>query len=176
MTIVRRASPLGELLSLRQAMDRLFEDSFVRPSTWSATGGEAYGLPLDVFSDADELVVEAALPGFKPDDVDITIEDGTLSIHAESHGDVKTGEGEAFVREIRRGSVARVVALPTGLESDKATATFEHGMLTLRIPRAEAVKPRQIRITPMTPHDQISTGSTVPAAGETSTGDEPAGA
>jgi len=176
MTIVRRASPLGELVSLRSAMDRLFEDSFVRPLTWSASGGEAYGLPLDVINETDELVVEAALPGFKPEDVEITVEDGTLSIHAESHSDVTTGEGEgeALVREIRRGSLARVIALPTGLEPDKATATFEHGMLTLRIPRAEAVKPRQIRITATT-HDQISTGSTPPAEGGT-TGDEPVGA
>ena len=173
MTIVRRASPLGELVSLRQAMDRLFEDSFVRPRTWSVNGGQAYGLPLDVINDTDELVVEAALPGFKPEDVEITVEDGTLSIRAESHSERTTGEGETLVQEIRRGSVARVIALPTGLEPDKASATFEHGMLTLHIPRAEAVKPRQIRITPTT-DAQISSGSAAPA-GATST-DEPDGA
>jgi HSP20 family protein len=175
MTIVRRASPLGELVSLRQAMDRLFEDSFVRPRTWSANGGEASGLPLDVINDPDALIVEAALPGVKPDDVEITVEDGALSIRAESHTERTMGEGETLVQEIRRGSVARVIALPTGLEPDKASATFEHGMLTLRIPRAEAVKPRQIRISPTT-DGQISSGPTTPAPGATSTDDEPRGA
>jgi HSP20 family protein len=165
MTLVRRTSPLGEMVTLRQAMDRLFEDSFVRPRTWGLGATESAGLPLDVINDANELVVEAALPGFTPDDVEITVEDGTLSIRAESHSERSTGEGEALVREIRRGSVSRVLALPTGLEPDRANATFENGILTLRIPRAEAVKPRQIRITPTV--DGTSTDQPAVATGET---------
>jgi len=148
MTIVRRASPLGELVSLRQAMDRLFEDSFVRPRTWAA-GSDASPLPLDVSTTTDALLVEAALPGVDPEQVEITVEDGTLTIRAEHRSERTTGgEGDVLVQEIRRGSVSRAIALPSGLEPDKATATFEHGMLHLRIPRAEAVKPRQIRISP----------------------------
>jgi len=148
MTLVRRTSPLGELVSLRQAMDRLFEDGFVRPFTWVTGTPDRFGLALDMTSGPDELVVEAALPGVRPEDVEITVENGTLSIHADSHSERSSGEGEALVQEIRRGSVSRVIALPTGLEPDRASATFEHGMLTLRIPRAETVKPHQIRITP----------------------------
>lgn len=148
MTIVRRASPLGELVSLRQAMDRLFEDSFVRPRTWAA-GSDASPLPLDVTTTTDALLVEAALPGVDPEQVEITVEDGTLTIRAETRSERTSGaEGDVLVQEIRRGSLSRAVALPAGLEPDKASATFEHGMLRLRIPRAEAVKPRQIRISP----------------------------
>ena len=147
MTLVRRTSPLGELVSLRQAMDRLFEDSFVRPRTW-AFSGEGATMPLDITSTADALVVDAALPGIKPEDVDITVEDGTLTIRAESREEREAQDGETIVQEIRRGSVSRVVTLPTGLEADKATATFEDGVLHLTFPRAEAVKPRQIRISP----------------------------
>lgn len=149
MTIVRRASPLGELVSLRQAMDRLFEDSFVRPRTWAA-GSDASPLPLDVTTTPDALLVEAALPGVDPEQVEITVEGGTLTIRAESRTERSTAaqDGEILVQEIRRGSVSRAIALPSGLEPDKASATFEHGMLQLRIPRAEAVKPRQIRISP----------------------------
>ena len=158
MTLVRRASPLGELVSLRQAMDRLFEDSFVRPSTFGDSGSQ-YGFPLDVTNSKDALVVEASLPGIKPEDVEITVENGTLSIRGESNSDVTTGEGETLVREIRRGSVSRVLSLPNGLEADKATATFDNGILTLRIPKAETVKPRQIRITP-TVDGQATNGST----------------
>jgi HSP20 family protein len=150
MTIVRRSSPLGELVSLRQAMDRLFEDSFVRPRGWVTGAFEGYGLPLDVTSGADAVTVEASLPGYRPEDVEVTIENGTLTIHAESETESKEGEGEALVTEIRRGSVSRTITLPTGLEPDKASATYENGMLKLRIPKAEAVKPRQIRISPTT--------------------------
>ena len=146
MTIVRRPSPFGELMSLRSAMDRLFEDSFVRRGQLFDTASAT--LPLDVTRTADALVVEAALPGIKPDDVEITVEDGTLSIRGEYHDERREGEGESLVSEIRRGTVSRSVSLPTGLEPDKATATFEHGVLTLRIPKAESVKPRQIRISP----------------------------
>lgn len=149
MTIVRRPSPFGELMSLRSAMDRLFEDSFVRRPFGPGFEGLST-LPLDVTRTADALVVEAALPGIKPDDVEITVEDGTLSIRGEYRDERRSGEDEAesLVSEIRRGSVSRTVSLPTGLEPDKATATFEHGVLTLRIPKAESVKPRQIKISP----------------------------
>ncbi len=147
MTIIRRPSPFGELVSLRQAMDRLFEDSFVRPTRSWLTFGEAT-LPLDVRNDPDELVVEAALPGMKPEDVEITIEQGTLTIRGQVSSERREMEGEYLVQEIRRGEMARTVTLPSGLQPDKATATFENGVLTLKIPRAEEVKPRQIRITP----------------------------
>ena len=150
MTIVRRASPLGELVSLRQAMDRLLEDSFVRPRGWVTSAFEGYGLPLDVTSGSDAVMVEASLPGYRPEDVEVTVENGTLNIHAESNSETRDGEGESIVTEIRRGSVSRSITLPTGLEPDKASATYEHGILKLRIPKAETVKPRQIRITPTT--------------------------
>jgi HSP20 family protein len=148
MTIVRRPSPLGELVSLRQAMDRLFEDSFVRSRPWGLNGEGASALPLDITSSADALVVEAALPGVPPEDVEITVEDGTLTIHAEARHERTDEDGQTLISEIRRGSLTRAVALPSGLEADKASATFEHGVLHLRIPKAEAVKPRQIRISP----------------------------
>jgi HSP20 family protein len=149
MTIVRRPSPFGELMSLRSAMDRLFEDSFVRrPVGAGVAGGTTH--PHDVNPTPPEVVVEAALPGIKPDDVEITIEDGTLQIRGEYREEKKLGEGESLVQEIRRGTVARAVTLPTGLEPDKASATFENGVLTLRIPKAEATKPKQIRISPTT--------------------------
>ena len=173
MTIVRRASPLGELVSLRQAMDRLFEDSFVRPRGWLSAGFpsfEGYGFPLDVTSGADAVTVEASLPGCKPEDVEVTIENGTLSIHAEARSEQSEGEGESLVTEIRRGSVSRTITLPSGLEPDKATATYEQGILKLRIPKAEAVKPRQIRISPTTDGSSTngSNGSKSLATGETS--------
>lgn len=150
MTIVRRPSPLGEFMTLRQAMDHLFDDDVFRPLRWIPGAGDGPALPLDVTTSADELVVEAALPGVKPEDVDITVENGTLTISGRTTDQRRAEGGSYLVQEIRRGSFSRAVTLPNGLEPDKATATFEHGVLSLRIPKAEQVKPRQIRITPLT--------------------------
>ena len=148
MTIVRRPSPFGEMLTLRQAMDRLFDDDY-RPTRWLAGSLDGPGLPLDVTTDANKLTIEAALPGVSPDDVEITIENGTVKISGKTAIERSGDEGSYLVQEIRRGSFSRSVGLPTGLEADKASATFEHGVLRLEIPKAEQVKPRQIRITPV---------------------------
>lgn len=149
MTIVRRPSPFGEMMTLRQAMDRLFDDDY-RPFRWLSGGPDGPALPLDVTTDADSLTIEAALPGIKPEDVDITVENGTVTISGKTARERSAEEGAYVLQEIRRGNFSRSVSLPTGLEPDKARATFEHGILRLEIPKAEQVKPRQIRITPVT--------------------------
>jgi HSP20 family protein len=145
MTIIRRpSSPFGDLLSLRQAMDRLFEESFV-PRSWNL--GENTLVPLDVYATADEVVVEASLPGVKPEELDITVEGDILTLSGETQSSRTDEEGSTVFKEIHRGRFTRTLTLPAGLEPDKAKATFEDGMLTLRIPKAEQVKPRQIKIT-----------------------------
>jgi HSP20 family protein len=163
MTIARRPSPFGELLSLRQAMDRLFEDAFVRPGNRPSGDHETFSLPLDVATSKDEVVIESALPGIEPDDVAITVENGTLTIQGQTKSERTSGDGDYVVQEIRRGTFSRSVALPTGLEPEKAVATFENGLLTLRIPRSERVKARQIRISPTVD------GNAAPARSESST-------
>jgi HSP20 family protein len=148
MTIVRRPSPFGEMITLRQAMDRLFDDDY-RPLRWLSGGPDGPALPLDVTTDANTLTIEAALPGIKPEDVDITVENGTVTISGKTASERTADEGAYVLQEIRRGNFSRSVTLPTGLEPDKAKATFEHGILRLEIPKAEQVKPRQIRISPV---------------------------
>ena len=144
MTLVRR-SGFGDLVSLRQAMDRLFEESFVSPRTWQF--GDEQLVPMDVYASDDEVVVQAVLPGVKPDEVDITVEGTTLSISGETASTSDGKDGSMLLQEIRRGRFVRTLDLPTGLEPDKAAATFEDGILTLRIPKAEQLKPRQIKIS-----------------------------
>jgi HSP20 family protein len=146
MTIARRPSPFGEMLTLRQAMDRLFDDDF-RPARWLSGGPDGPALPLDVTTDANTLTIEAALPGIKPEDVDITVENGTVTISGKTADERTAEEGAYVLQEIRRGNFSRSVTLPTGLEPDRARATFEHGILRLEIPKAEQVKPRQIKIS-----------------------------
>ena len=165
MTLVRRPSPFSELVTLRQAMDRLFDDTVFRPLTAYPSQGDLARLPLDVRTTPDALFVEAALPGIKPEDVDITVENGTLTIRAEDRTERDETQGGWVVREIAHGSVMRSVTLPTGLEADKAEATFEHGVLKLRFPKAEQVKPRQIRINPVVGGEAREPEVIEPAAG-----------
>lgn len=157
MTIVRRPSPFGEIMTLRQAMDRLFDDDY-RPFRWLSGGPDGPALPLDVTTSTDSLTIEAALPGIKPEDVDITVENGTVTISGRTATERTAEEGSYVLQEIRRGNFSRTVTLPTGLEPEKATATFEHGILRLEIPKAEQVKPRQIKISP------VSDGHAEPAS------------
>jgi HSP20 family protein len=148
MTLVRRPSPFGEMQTLRQAMDRLFQDDY-RPFRWLAGGLDGPALPLDVTTTNDVLTIEAALPGIRPEDVDITLENGTVTITGKTAGERTADEGSYVLQEIRRGSFSRSVTLPNGLEPDKASATFENGILRLEIPKAEQLKPRQIKISPV---------------------------
>ena len=144
MTLIRR-SGFGDLLSLRQAMDRLFEESFVNPRTWQF--GDEQLVPMDVYASDDEVVVQAILPGVKPEEVEITVEGTTLSISGETTVTNDGKDGSMLLQEIRRGRFIRTLGLPAGLQPDEATATFEDGVLTLRIPKAEQLRPRQIKIT-----------------------------
>ena len=144
MTLIRR-SGFGDLLSLRQAMDRLFEESFVNPRTWQF--GDDQLVPMDVYASDDEVVVQAILPGVKPEEVEITMEGTTLTVSGDTTATNDGKEGSMLLQEIRRGRFMRTLSLPAGLEPDKAKATFEDGVLTLRIPKAELLKPRQIKIS-----------------------------
>ena len=115
MTIIRRPSPFGELMSLRQAMDRLFEDSYVRP-TRSLFGGLAELLPLDIRHDRDELVVQAALPGVKPEDVDVNVSGERLTISGEKKS-AKESKGNGWVhRETACGAFSRTLTLPDSVD------------------------------------------------------------
>lgn len=139
---VSRWEPIKEMMTLRQAMDRLFEDSFVRPGRgWSEAG--AY-LPLDVYTTKDAIVVRALVPGVKPADVEITIEGSTVTLR----GEIKPAqeEGTYLLQEQRYGPFARSIELALPIQADKAEAAFEHGVLTLTIPKAEEIKPKVIKV------------------------------
>ena len=148
MTVIRRTNPLGELVSLRQVMDRLFEDSFVRPRI---TFSDQPSLALDVKTTGEELVVEAALPGVKPEDVSVSVLGDTLTISATQNDEQNLADEGYSYREIRRGAVSRTLTLPIGVKADEATATFENGLLTLHLPKADEAKARQIPITAAAP-------------------------
>lgn len=143
---IERWQPFSELMSLRQAMDRLFEDSFVRPSRGVSALGEVAAPALDVYQTPTEIVVKAALPGLKPEDVNIDITGETLEIKGERKAEQEIKKDDYLYQERRYGAYSRSVVLPSGLKTDKAEATMEDGILTLTIPKVEEVKPKKISV------------------------------
>jgi HSP20 family protein len=142
---IERWDPFREAVSLRDAMNTLFQESFVRPSNGGGHGGFT-ALPLDVSENENDFVVKGSLPGVKPEDVQITVHGDTLTIQGESKSaEEKKGE-HWHLRERRFGSFQRSVSLPTAVDSERAEAQFEHGVLTLTLPKSESAKPRQIKI------------------------------
>ena len=141
---LQRWDPVREPLSLRDAVGRLFEDSYVRPAT--AAGGAPLGLALDIEETADAYTVRASLPGFRPEDVDVTIADDALTIRAERGGEEERRGATYLLRERQVGSMGRSVALPMRIDADAARARYEHGELILTLPQAEETKPKRIRI------------------------------
>ena len=143
---IERWQPFSELMSLRQAMDKLFEDSFVRPSRALYALGEVAVPALDVYQTPNEVVVKATLPGLKPEDVSIDITGETLTIKGESKAEQEIKKEDYLYQERRYGSFSRSVVLPGGLKADNAEATMEDGVLTLTIPKAEEIKPKAIKV------------------------------
>ena len=138
--------PFRELMSLRQAMDRLLEESFLRPSRVLGLLGDEAQPPIDMFQSPSEVVVKATLPGVKPDDVEITITGDTLTIKGATKATEEVKRDDYLYHEHRYGAFSRSVTLPSALQSEKAEATFENGILTLTIPRAEEMKPKTIKV------------------------------
>lgn len=146
MTNITRFDPFSDLLTLRDSMDRIFDERFLRPLAWRTVDGESISPALDVHQSADEIVVEAALPGVKPEDVDISITGQTLTLRGEAKSDERVERDQYLYRERRYGTFHRQLQLPVRVQGERAEASFEDGVLTLHIPKAEEVKPRQIQV------------------------------
>lgn len=143
MSNLIRFEPMREMITLREAMDRLFNDAFT-PSL-SATGG--WQAPaVDLYQTDDEVVVKAALPGMKSDDVQISVTGDMLTIKGEFKQAEEKKEKAYSLREQRFGAFERTFGLPTAVVADKARADFENGILTITLPKAEEVKPRMITV------------------------------
>ena len=147
--MLERRDPFNRMLSLRQMMDRLMEDAFVMPrdALMSGLGALTGGGQMDVYEEGNNFVVEAQLPGFRPEDIDISVERGTLTIRGESRAQEERKDRNYLVREQRTGSFQRAIQLPQAVDPDACQATFEHGILRLTFPKAEQAQPRRIPIS-----------------------------
>ena len=142
--MIDRYDPFTRTFGLRQVMDRLFEDAFVMPR---GGDGQTWGSPaLNVYEEDEQLMVEAQLPGLKPEDLDINVEQGVLTISGQTVSEEERTERNYLVREHRAGRFSRSLRLPATYDADACTAKFEHGVLRLSFPKSESAKPRRIQI------------------------------
>jgi HSP20 family protein len=143
MTITRW-EPIRELLGLRDTFDRFFDDSFHRaewPTMWR-------GMPaLDMYDVNGSVAVEFALPGVKPEEVDITVTGNTLTVKGEHKAHEEINEKDYYRREFAYGVFSRNVELPAYVDTEKIEAKFEDGLLKLVVPKVPEAQPKRIEIT-----------------------------
>lgn len=146
MSNLIRWEPMREMMTLREAMDRLFDDAFTRPLS---LGTVSSALPaVDLYQTTDDVVLKAILPGLKSEDVQVSISGDVLTLRGELKQQEAREDATWHIREQRFGSFERSIMLPTEVQADKAKADFEDGVLTIVLPKAETVKPRTINIKP----------------------------
>ncbi len=142
------SSLMNDFVSLRDAMDRLFNESFVPGQARSMGEGHA-PFPLDVYATESEMTILAAVPGIDPEQIDISIEKGQVTIKGEVPDVAASEEARNatwYLHELPRGSFQRTLSVPFEIDANAAEATFENGMLRLTLPKAEAERPKQIKV------------------------------
>ena len=144
MATLTRWDPFQDMILLRNAMSQLMEESFVQPA--AAQGGKSFVPALDLSETAEGYLVEAALPGIKPEDVEITVENNVLTIKGETRQEVDEKKRNFHRIERRFGSFLRTIGMPTTVKADAIQASLTNGVLRLEIPKAEEVKPRKISV------------------------------
>lgn len=146
MSNLTRWEPMRDVITLRDAMDRLFDEAFTHP--WLARDGGSMGSApaIDMYQTQDEVVVKATIPGMKQEDVQINVTGDVLTIKGETRENSEVKEKAYHIREQRWGSFERSVALPTLVSAEKAKAEFENGLLIITLPKAEEVKPKTIAV------------------------------
>ena len=139
---ITRLAPIAELLPLQEVMHRLFEQSVVRPT---GPAVPAASCPIDVYVEGDSYVVEMTVPGIEPGAVDMSVLGNQITISGE---DAVPDAGRQYLhRERSHGRFERTLTLPLELDSDKAEAHYEHGVMRLTVPQVASAKPRRIAVT-----------------------------
>jgi HSP20 family protein len=144
------ASPI---FGLRREIDRLFEDTFTRD-------GNAWTPAVDIKETGNDLRLDLELPGLKPEDVEITTDNGVLTIRGEKRSERKEGEENRYhLVERSYGSFTRSFTLPQGVDENQIQADFQNGVLSVQIPKAALPQPKKIQIGGSQQKQQASVGS-----------------
>jgi HSP20 family protein len=141
-----RWDPFREMLSLREAMDRFLQQGGLMRPTQLLSSMRPDAIPLDVVERDDAFLVMAAIPGVKPEDVEVVVQGERLTVRAQTRAEEERHGDNWLMREHRTGSLQRTVTLPVSVSSENAEARIENGVLTLRLPKAQEARPRRISV------------------------------
>lgn len=153
MTTLTRWDPFREMMTLRSAMDRLFDNTLQSMDTQmsgngngNGNGGHSFPLALDVSENENAFVVQASVPGMAEDALDITLNNNLLTISGEFSAENQSEGTRYHIRERRYGRFSRSITLPSAVDADSIEANTHNGVLTIHIPKAEEAKPRRIAV------------------------------
>lgn len=144
--MMQRWNPMVDIERMWSEMDRLLSDSFIRPRSLTRFG---FRPAIDLYDQDDELILKAIVPGAKPEDIELSVEQNTLTIRGKFGYTLNEDEAKGvtwYRREIGSGEFAETISLPVPVDSDRAEANFTDGVLTLRIPKAEQARARRIPV------------------------------
>ena len=143
MSNLIRWQPAREIMTLREAMDHLFDDAFTRPLSLR----ENWSIPaIDMYQTENEVVIKAAIPGINPDAVHVNVTGEMLTIKGEIKQEEESKEKAWHIREQRWGSFERTVSLPVAVKADSSKAEYVNGVLVITLPKADEVKPKTITV------------------------------
>ena len=155
--VLQRRYPL---LELRRTYNRLYQPRFasqtaITPSITPASGagGREWSIPLDIVQEEDRYVVRASLPGIAPENIEVSVDHGVLTIKgrtevdAESDSEDQREDGNYVVRERRSGSFIRSLRLPDTVDADQAEPNYDNGVLTITLPKLESKKAKHLTVT-----------------------------
>jgi len=172
---IARWRPANDLASLHTTMDQLFSDVF--GDSFGRMGEDrglaTFHLPVDIRETENGYMIEAPVPGFNPEDVEITFSDGVLTINATHREEKEEPEGQYLRREIAFGNYQRRIALPGDVQADGIRATFDNGVLRVEVPRAPRPEPRRIQVQPGEQSRQEQAGETAQTDGQAKASDQP---
>ncbi|MGQ0549312.1 MAG: Hsp20/alpha crystallin family protein [Armatimonadota bacterium] len=143
MSIIRW-EPFDDLMSIRESMDRMFEDFLTRRPR--VAGPMVWQPAIEVFETENEVVVKAELTGIDPKDVNVTITGDGLTIKGEAKADQEEKGRNYYRRELRYGAFQRTVPLPAEVKSEETKASFRNGILEVRVPKSERVRPKSVKV------------------------------
>ena len=149
MAVVGRWDPFRDLLTIQDEMNTLFNRAYgEQRGQGEGTGPQAraWAPALDISEEKDAYLVSVELPGIKPDQIEITLEDGLLTLAGEREFHAESGEQQFHRVERRYGSFRRAITLPNQVQADAIEAHFEDGVLNVRVPKAEEAKPKRIQV------------------------------
>ena len=141
--VLQRFDPFRDLRNMEETMNRLWRGFGTAATREDA---EDWNIAIDVVQKPEEIVVNASLPGVKPEDIDVTIEDNVLRLKAERQAEHREEDSRYLIRERNYGSYYRALRLPDTVDVNKVKSHYENGVLAISLPKAEEKKPKQIKI------------------------------